>query len=89
MSDAFKAFTNDTDVLNIQGDDFTVANGLRHIALEGCLTIGKDKAGLRAALALEAALHDIVSVLQVETSLPEKVAAELPEQPGTTDNPFV
>jgi len=88
VSDVFKAFTNDTDVLNIQGDDFTVANGLRHIALEGSLIIGKDKAGLRAAVALQAALHDIVAVLQAEPSLPEQVAAEPPAETGTTENPF-
>lgn len=89
MSDAFKAFTDDTDMLNIQGDDFTVANGLRHITLEGRLVIGKDKAGLRAALALQAALHDIVGVLEAETSLPEHNAEEPCAQKGTTDNPFV
>jgi hypothetical protein len=60
----FNAFSNDDDVLNIQGDALTVSNGTTRVTLSGTLALTKDQRGLKAALALKQALDSIVSALQ-------------------------
>jgi hypothetical protein len=85
----FKAFANDTDVLNIQGDALTVTNDPVRIVISGTLELTRDKAGLKAALALQQAIGGIVDVLQRDPSLPERVADEPPAPTGTVKNPFV
>lgn len=86
---AFKAFANDTDVLNIQGDALTVSNDPTRIVVSGMLEVTRDKAGLKAALALQQAVNSIVEVLQNEASLPEHIAQEPPAPTGSVKNPFV
>jgi len=73
---AFKAFANDTDILNIQGDVLTVNNDPTRIVVSGTLEVTRDKAGLKAALALQQAINSVVEVLQNEASLPEHIAEE-------------
>jgi hypothetical protein len=86
---AFKAFANDTDVLNIQGDALTVSNDPTRIVVSGTLEVTRDEAGLKAALALQQAVDCIVDVLQNEASLPEHIVEEPPAPTGTVKNPFV
>ena len=84
----FKAYSNDDDVLNIQGDALTVSNGTTRVVVNGTLAITKDKRGLKAALALKEALDGIVAALQAEPHLPEQVKEEPDAKPGVIDNPF-
>jgi hypothetical protein len=84
----FNAYSNDDDVLNIQGDALTVSNGTTRVVLNGTLDITKDKRGLQAALALKEALDGIVAALQAEPALPEKVKEAPDAKPGVIDNPF-
>ncbi|WP_028229457.1 hypothetical protein [Paraburkholderia ferrariae] len=84
----FNAYANDDDVLNIQGDAFTLANGTTRVTLSGTLELTRDKRGLAAALALKAALDDVVQKLQADAHLPAKIAGEPDQKPGVVDNPF-
>jgi hypothetical protein len=84
----FKAYSNDDDVLNIQGDALTVSNGATRVVLNGTLDITKDKRGLKAALALKEAVDSIVAALQAEAKLPDQVKEEPDAKPGVIDNPF-
>ena len=84
----FNAYSNDDDVLNIQGDALTVSNGTTRVVLSGTLDITKDKRGLKAAMALKEALDGIVAALQADPKLPEKVKEEPDAKPGVIDNPF-
>ena len=84
----FKAYSNDDDVLNIQGDALTVSNGTTRVTLNGTLDITKDKRGLKAALALKEALDSVVAALQAEAHLPDQVKEEPDAKPGVIDNPF-
>ena len=84
----FNAFSNDDDVLNIQGDALTVSNGTTRITLSGTLALTKDQRGLKAALALKQALDSIVSALQAQADLPQRIMDEPDAKPGSVDNPF-
>jgi hypothetical protein len=85
----FHAFANDEEVLNIEGDALTVSNGTARVAIAGTLRIGKDKRGLKAARALQAAVDGIVAALEREKALPDEIDDEPPEATGTAKNPFV
>ena len=85
----FKAFANDTDVLNIQGDALTVTNDPVRIVISGTLELTRDRVGLKAALALQQAIASVVEVLQKDPALPEHIADEPPAATGTIENPFV
>jgi hypothetical protein len=87
----FNAFSNDDDVLSIQGDAFSASNGTSRVILSGTLVLTKDQRGLQAALALKAALDSIVQTLQTlqaETRLPPRIGDEPDAKPGVVDNPF-
>ena len=84
----FDAFANDDDVLNVQGDALTLTNGTTRVTLAGTLELTRDKRGLAAALALKAALDDVVKKLQSDPHLPAKAADEPDQKPGVVDNPF-
>ncbi|SDV50340.1 hypothetical protein [Chitinasiproducens palmae] len=85
---AFKAFDNDSEVVSIHGDAFTIENDPLRIALHGELEIARDKAGLKTARALKQAIDAIVTALEADHGLP----AVLPDEPapsqGSVDNPF-
>ena len=87
MSD-FHAYTNDDDVLNIDGDALTVSNGTTRVVINGTLELARDKHGLAAARALKAAVDSVVAALEREKNLPERLAEEPPAPGGTVDNPF-
>lgn len=86
MSD-FHAYSNDDEVLNIAGDALTVSNGTTHVTISGTLEIAKDQHGLKAALALKAAVDTIVAELQ-RAPLPAKLIDEPPAPTGSVENPF-
>ena len=84
----FKPYSNDDDVLNIQGDAFTVSNGTTRVVLNGTLELTQDQRGLKAALALKEAIDAVVAALQAQTNLPAKVKDEPDTKPGVVQNPF-
>ncbi|SDI61969.1 hypothetical protein [Paraburkholderia phenazinium] len=84
----FNAFSNDDEVLNIQGDALTLSNGATRITLTGTLELTKDQRGLKAALALKEALDAIVGTLRAQANLPERIKDEPDAKPGVVDNPF-
>jgi len=84
----FKPYSNDDDVLNIQGDAFTISNGTTRVVLNGTLELTQDQAGLKAALALKAAADAVVAALQAQANLPAKVKNEPDVKPGVVRNPF-
>ncbi|WNC93039.1 hypothetical protein RI103_19545 [Paraburkholderia sp. FT54] len=84
----FKPYSNDDDVLNIQGDALTVSNGTTRIVLSGTLELTQDQRGLKAAIALKEAVDAIVASLQAQPKLPAKVKDEPDAKPGVVQNPF-
>ncbi|MFM0211125.1 hypothetical protein PQQ96_27395 [Paraburkholderia sediminicola] len=84
----FKPYSNDDDVLNIQGDALTVSNGTTRVVLNGTLELTQDQHGLKAALALKEAIDAVVAALQAQTNLPAKVKDEPDAKPGVVQNPF-
>ncbi|MFM0625112.1 hypothetical protein [Paraburkholderia xenovorans] len=84
----FKPYSNDDDVLNIQGDALTVSNGTTRIVLNGTLELTRDQRGLKAAMALKEAVDAIVASLQAQSNLPAKVKDEPDAKPGVVQNPF-
>ena len=84
----FNAYSNDDDVLKIQGDALTITNGATRIVLSGMLELTKDKRGLKAALALKQAIDSAVAALQAQSDLPERIGDEPDARPGVVDNPF-
>ncbi|RQQ24589.1 hypothetical protein DF111_34110 [Burkholderia stagnalis] len=84
----FKAFADDSTVVNIHGDAFTVTNDPERVVLSGTLELTRDKAGLAAALALQSAIASVVDVLQHDPALPERVSEEPPAPTGKIKNPF-
>jgi hypothetical protein len=83
----FDAYANE-DVLNVEGDALTITNGTTRVTLAGTLELTRDRRGLTAALALKAALDDVVRKLQADPHLPAKIADEPDQKPGVIDNPF-
>jgi hypothetical protein len=84
----FKAFANDTDILNIEGDALTVTNDPERIVISGTLELTRDKAGLEAALALQQAIDSIVETLKHDPSLPDHIANDESAPTGVIKNPF-
>ena len=88
MSD-FHAFESNDEVLNIEGDALSIANGTTRIVVSGTLGIGKDKRGLKSARALKQAVSDIVAALERERTLPDEARDDPPAAMGRVDNPFL
>jgi hypothetical protein len=84
----FKPYSNEDDVLNIQGDALTLTNGTTRVVLNGTLELTRDQRGLKAALALKEAVDAIVASLQAQPDLPAKVKDEPDAKPGLVANPF-
>lgn len=84
----FKPYSNDDDVLNIQGDALTLTNGTTRVVLNGTLALTLDQHGLKAALALKEAVDAIVASLQSQGNLPANVKDEPDAKPGAVANPF-
>ena len=77
-------FANDSEVVSL--GDLTIENGTDQVSLYGSLDMPKDKAGLKRAHALKAAVDAIVAALEAEKDLPDKIAP--PEKPQQVKNPF-
>jgi len=84
----FNAYSNDVDVLGIEGDALTITNGTTRVLISGTLALTKDKRGLKAALALKQAVDSAVAALQAQADLPERIKDEPDAKPGVVDNPF-
>lgn len=83
MTRKFIPYANEADAIGI--GNLEVENRLDRVSLMGDVVLTKDKTGLALALALQALINDIVSVLQAETQLPDTVEI-IP--PGSISNPF-
>jgi hypothetical protein len=84
----FNAYSNDVDVVSVQGDALTITNSATRVSISGTLELTKDKRGLKAALALKQAVDSVVAALQAQADLPERIKNEPDAKPGSVDNPF-
>lgn len=80
----FNPFENGTESHSIH--DLTLENDLERINLYGNLQITKDKVGLESAKALQHYLNEIVSRLEKEASLPERIETQGENE---IENPFL
>jgi hypothetical protein len=80
----FKAFENGTESDAIH--DLTLENDVDRVSIYGNLQIHKDQAGLAAAKKLQALLNDIVTQLEAQSDLPEKL--QRPDS-DEVENPFL
>ena len=80
----FKPFENDTESHTIH--DLTLENQEDCVSIYGNLQLTKDQAGLQAAKALQAFLNQVVSALENETNLPEKIDRQDEQE---IENPFL
>ena len=79
-----KPFANEVESIGVGG--LTVENRTDRVSIYGSLDITRDKAGLALAKQAQALLSSILTALQSEKALPDKVAG--PVQPATVKNPF-
>ena len=80
----FKPFENGTESHAIH--DLTLENQEDCVSIYGNLQLTKDRAGLQAAKALQAFLNDVVSALENEPNLPEKIDRQDEQE---IENPFL
>ena len=80
----FKPFENATASHAIH--DLTLENQEDCVSIYGNLQLTKDQAGLQAAKLLQAFLNDVVSALENEQNLPEKIE---PQDEQEIENPFL
>lgn len=80
----FKPFVNGTESHAIH--DLTLENQEDCVSIYGNLQLTKDQAGLQAAKILQAFLNDVVSALENESNLPEKIDRQDEQE---IENPFL
>lgn len=80
----FKPFEQGTESHSIH--DLTLENDLDRVSIYGNLQLTKDQAGLAAAKALQAYLTAIVTQLEQEQELPEKIQSSTENE---IENPFL
>ena len=80
----FKPFENATASHAIH--DLTLENQEDCVSIYGNLQLTKDQAGLQAAKVLQAFLNDVVSTLENEQNLPEKIERQDEQE---IENPFL
>ena len=80
----FKPFENGPESHAIH--DLTLENQEDCVSIYGNLQLTKDQAGLQAAKALQAFLNEVVSALENETNLPEKIDRQDEQE---IENPFL
>jgi uncharacterized protein YuzE len=83
MTEKFKPYDNETDVLRIGG--LEVENRIDRVSMNGDVVITKDKDGLALAKELQSLLGDIVKALEADKQLPVTVELKATE---TVKNPF-
>ena len=80
----FKPFENGTESHSIH--DLTLENQTDCVSIYGNLQLTKDQAGLQAAKALQAFVNAVVSALENEAHLPEKIDRQNEQE---IENPFL
>ena len=80
----FKPFENGTESHGIH--DLTLENQEDRVSIYGNLQLTKDQAGLQAAKALQAFVNAVVSALENEAHLPEKIDRQDEQE---IENPFL
>ncbi|WP_180081162.1 hypothetical protein [Acinetobacter sp. YH12201] len=80
----FKPFENGTESHAIH--DLTLENQEDCVSIYGNLQLTKDQAGLQAAKALQAFVNAVVSALENEAHLPEKIDRQNEHE---IENPFL
>ena len=80
----FKPFENGTESHAIH--DLTLENQDDCVSIYGNLQLTKDQAGLQAAKALQAFVNAVVSALENEAHLPEKIDRQDEQE---IENPFL
>ncbi|MDD2944541.1 MULTISPECIES: hypothetical protein [unclassified Acinetobacter] len=80
----FKPFENGTESHAIH--DLTLENQEDCVSIYGNLQLTKDQAGLQAAKALQAFVNAVVSALENEAHLPEKIDRQDEQE---IENPFL
>ncbi|MFH7805182.1 hypothetical protein LIS44_01060 [Acinetobacter haemolyticus] len=80
----FKPFENGTESHAIH--DLTLENQEDCVSIYGNLQLTKDQAGLQAAKALQAFVNAVVSALENEAHLPEKIDRQNEQE---IENPFL
>lgn len=80
----FKPFENGTESHAIH--DLTLENQEDCVSIYGNLQLTKDQAGLQAAKALQAFINAVVSALENEANLPEKIDRQDEQE---IENPFL
>jgi translation initiation factor 6 (eIF-6) len=77
-------FQNEEEAVSLDG--LTIENRTTHISCYGNIALTRDKAGLANARQLRDLLNDIVSALESDAALPEKIVSK---ETVTVKNPFV
>jgi len=80
----FKPFENGSESHAIH--DLTLENQEDCVSIYGNLQLTKDQAGLQAAKVLQAFLNAVVSALESEANLPEKIDRQDEQE---IENPFL
>jgi hypothetical protein len=83
MSNDFKPFANESDVLRIGA--LEVGNRIDRVSMAGDLVLTKDKAGLALARELQSIVGQVVKALEAERQLPKTVELKRAQ---TVKNPF-
>ena len=83
MSNDFKPYANEADVLRIAG--LEVENRVDRVSITGDIVLTKDLAGLALAKELHSFIGCVVKALEAEKQLPETVELKPIE---TVKNPF-
>lgn len=79
-----KPFANESDSVGIAG--LTVENRTDRVSLYGSLDLTRDKDGLTNARALRDLLDRVVTALEADKALPDRIPP--PQATDSVDNPF-
>jgi len=83
MTDQFKPYANDADVIRI--GDLEIENRVDRVVLTGDVVLTRDKAGLALARELQALVEEVTKALEADKALPEVVEVR---QARAVKNPF-
>lgn len=78
--------TFDKDGQSFSLDNLTFETNVDRVAIYGSVNIDKDQTGLKKALELQQVINDLVSSLQQQPDLPEKIEQAVVRQ---VKNPFL
>ncbi|PWC44808.1 hypothetical protein [Azospirillum sp. TSO22-1] len=79
-----KPYANESDSVGIAG--LTVENRTDRVSLYGSLDLTRDKDGLQNARALRDLLDRVVTALEADKALPDRIPP--PQATDNVDNPF-